>query len=260
MLGMDSTITLNNGTKMPRLGLGVWQIADGQPTVQAVQWALDAGYRHVDTAKIYKNEASVGRAMQASKITRDKIWITTKLWPADFIHAQKAFTLSLERLGLDYVDLYLVHWPVPGAEKRIWKAMEKIYEGGRAKAIGVSNYSVHQLENVLASANVPPAVNQVKCSPFDFDKELYDACQKHHVAFEAYSPLTRGQQFGDQTLNEIAKKHAKSPAQILIRWALQKDMIVIPKSAQQEHIKQNANVFDFELSASEMDQLDNLSG
>jgi len=259
MLDIHATIRLNNGSAIPRLGLGVWQIPDGQPVIQAVSWALEAGYRHFDTAKIYGNESGVGEAIRNSQIPREKIWITTKLWGGDQFNATSAFEDSRRRLGLDYIDLYLVHWPLPGLVKRTWKQMEKIFIGGKCKAIGVSNHNVRQLKDILSIASVAPAVNQVKCSPFDFNKELYDFCREQHIAFEAYSPLTRGHQLDNKTLQELAEKYHKASSQILIRWALQKDMVVIPKSAQQAHIQQNADVFDFELTDTDVSTLDNLS-
>jgi diketogulonate reductase-like aldo/keto reductase len=258
-LKIDSTITLNNGTKMPRFGLGVYQMRDGQETSDAVTSALGAGYRHIDTAKLYANEASVGRAIRASGIARDKIWVTTKLWPTDFIHPQKAFETSLGKLDLDYIDLYLVHFPIPGAIKRIWEQMEAIYKTGRAKAIGVSNYSPSQLRETLQHASVPPSVNQVKCSVFDYDKGVYDMCQKENIVYEAYSPLNRGRQLDTPGLVQIAEHYHKSPAQILLRWTLQKNMVVIPKSSHPDRITENADIFDFKISDADMQTLEQLS-
>jgi diketogulonate reductase-like aldo/keto reductase len=256
---VDSTITLVNGTKMPRLGLGVYQIPNGLATYQDVIWAFKAGYRHIDTAAFYRNESSVGKAVRESEIPRENIWVTTKLWPTDQLNPEKAFQASLDNLGLDYVDLYLVHFPVPGLVTKTWKAMETIYNSGRTKAIGISNFSVKQMEDVLKIANIPPTVNQVRCSPYNFDKSLYDFCKEHDIAFEAYSPLTQGRRLNDPVLAKVAKKHHKTTAQILIGWALQKDMIVIPKSEQKNRIIENADVFDFELSDSDMKVLDGLS-
>ncbi len=258
-LSIDSKITLNNDAKMPRLGLGVYQIPPGKSTEQAVTWALHAGYRHIDTAKYYRNEQSVGKAIRASKIPRKDVWVTTKLWLTDQIGTEKAFETSLSKLGLDYTDLYLVHFPVPGLVKRTWKTMEKLYEGGKCKAIGVSNHNVAQMKDIMSVANVPIMVNQVRCSPFHFDREIYDFCQKEGIAFEAYSPLTQGKQLGNAFVQQIANHYGKTPAQILIRWALQKNMIVIPKSAHQERIVENADVYDFELSPRDMKVLDGLS-
>ena len=256
MLNIESTINLNSNHKMPLLGLGVWQIPNGRKTEQAVEWALQAGYKHFDTAKFYKNESSVGRVINQSNIPRDNIWVTTKIWPTDLYNTQKAFEDSLKRLELDYIDLYLVHWPIPGFEKRSWKSMEKIYESGRVKSIGVSNYSVAQLKKILSIASVPPAVNQIKCSPFNYKPKMYEFCIKNNIALEAYSPLTRGSRLADEKLSNIAKKYKKSTAQILIRWALQKNIIVIPKSDNKVHIDENANVYNFELNAKDMHKLD----
>lgn len=259
MLNINSKITLNNKQKMPLLGLGVWQIPNGHMTRQAVEWALQAGYRHIDTAKFYKNEASVGCAINQSKIPREDIWVTTKIWPTDLYNAQKAFKDSLKRLGLEYIDLYLIHWPIPGFEKRSWKLMEKIYESGQVKSIGVSNYSIAQLKKVLSIANYPPAVNQIKCSPYNYKPKIHKFCQKNSIVLEAYSPLTRGSRLKDKILVETAKKYKKSTAQILIRWALQKEIIVIPKSDNKSHIDENAKVYDFEIDELEMQKLDNFA-
>lgn len=258
-LKLDSTLTLNNQTKMPRFGLGVYQNPDGKTTVDAVTWALGAGYRHIDTAKLYQNEASVGQAVRDSGIPREQIWVTTKLWPTDFLRVEKAFETSFDKLGLDYIDLYLVHFPVPGTIQRVWKKMEALYATGRVKAIGVSNYNASQLGDTLSIANVPPSVNQMRCSVFGYDKTVYDLCQKEGVAYEAYSPLTQGRRLNDPTVAEIAGHYHKSAPQIMLRWALQKNMVVIPKSEQQEHIKSNADIFDFEINQADMKTLEDLS-
>jgi diketogulonate reductase-like aldo/keto reductase len=257
-LTLASTITLNDGTEMPRMGLGVYQIPDGGPTEHAVASALAAGYRHLDTAKIYRNEVSVGRAIRASGVPREDIWVTTKLWPLDALQVGSACDKSLRRLGLDYVDLYLVHFPIPGLVARTWRAMEAVATSGRARSIGVSNFNATRLAR-LANADVPPSVNQVKASVFGYRRDVYDRCIAQHVAFEAYSPLHRGKQLGDATVIGIAASHVKSPAQVLLRWALQKDMVVIPKSSNEARIVENADVFDFELTDAEMVQLDALS-
>src|SRR5579864_4726350 len=206
-LNREPTTILQNGAKMPLLGLGVAQIPDGPATIHAIHWAFAAGYRHIDTAKMYGNERGVGEAVRTSSLPRDDLWVTTKLLPADSLNVKRAFEGSLAQLGLAYIDLYLVHWPVPDLVIKTWKQMEALYEEGHAKAIGVSKYNIRQLEQILNIASVPPAVNQVRCSPFDFDKPLYAFCQKHHIAFEAYSPLTRGQQLHNETLNRIAKNY-----------------------------------------------------
>ena len=255
-LTVQSTLQLNTKAEIPVLGLGVWQIPDGEPTIQAVEWALQAGYRHIDTAKFYANEAGVGEGIRRSGIPREEIWVTTKLWPIDITNAGKALKTSLDKLGLDYVDLYLMHWPIPGLVTRSWKAMEGLLEHGGARAVGVSNYSVGQLESVLEVAKTPPAVNQVKFSAFGYDQERLDFCTKHGIVTEAYSPLTRGKKLGDEHLNQIAAGYTKSPAQVLLRWALQKGTVVIPKSQNQERIAQNIDIFDFELSDEDMKTLD----
>jgi len=239
--------------------LGVWQIPDGTPTADAVAWALQAGYRHFDTAKIYGNEKGVGAGIRRSGIPRAEIWVTTKLWPTDQLNIRKAFESSLGRLDVEYIDLYLVHWPTPGLVTRIWKAMEALYAGGACKAIGVSNHSIGQLSQILRIAQTPPAVNQVKFSPFGFDQELLEFCTNNSIVVEAYSPLTKGARLQDDRLRAIAQQYGKSPAQILIRWALQKGTVVLPKSQNRDRINENARVFDFAIAAHDMDRLDRLA-
>ena len=258
-LKRSSTITLNNKTEMPRLGLGVYKIPAGQPTYEAVTWALKAGYRHIDTAKFYHNETSVGKAIRASGIARDKIWITTKLWPTDFINVEKAFDASLAKLKMDYIDLYLVHWPLPGVTKKVWRKMEALYLTGKVRAIGVSNYNTAALRATLDLANIAPSVNQVKCSVFGYDKAVYELCQQNDVVFEAYSPLTHGKQLNNDFITEIAANYGKSNAQVMLRWALQKNMVVIPKSTHEDRIIANADIFDFDISRADMRKLDKLS-
>lgn len=259
-LTIDSKFELNNHLQIPRLGLGVWQIANGQDTIQAVNWALETGYRHIDTAKIYGNEEGVGEAVRNSGLSRDEIWVTTKLFPSDFFNPRKAIKDSLKRLGLQYVDLYLIHWPPPVGQSKLWKIMEEIYKNGQAKAIGVSNFSINQVQKLLDNSSVPPAVNQIKMSPFNFDPEMDQFLRENKIALEAYSPLTRGHKLGDETLLKIAAKYNKSAAQILIRWCLQKGMVVIPKSAHKVRIQENAAVYDFEILDVDISTLDNLSG
>jgi len=257
---LQSRAKLNNNTELPLLGLGVWQIPNGKLTAGAVGWALETGYRHVDTAKIYGNETGVGEGIRTSGIPREEVWVTTKLWPTDQLNIRKAFDASLAKLGIAYIDLYLVHWPTPGLVPRIWQAMEEIYKGGRCKAIGVSNHSISQISSILRGAEIPPAVNQVKFSPFGFDQALLDFCTEHGIVVEAYSPLTKGERLRDNRLQAIAQQYQKSPAQILIRWALQKGTVVLPKSQHRDHLRENARVFDFAISAQDMDQLDRFAG
>jgi len=258
MRSAQSTLPLNNGTAMPVLGLGVWQIPNGAPTVEAVSRALAAGYRHVDTAKIYGNEAGVGEAIRHSGLPREQVWVTTKLWPTDQLNVRRAFDASLARLGLEYLDLYLVHWPTPGLVPRTWRAMEELSADGRCRAVGVSNHSVGQLAGILRGARVRPAVNQVRCSPFGFDPGLLEYCGREHIVVEAYSPLTKGRRLGDPRLGRIAGAYGKSPAQILVRWALQKGTVPLPKSSRRDHITENADVFEFAISPEDMALLDAL--
>jgi len=259
-LTLGSKIRLNNGEEMPRLGLGVYQVPDGAITESVVSWALADGYRHIDTAKLYRNEAAVGLAVRESAIPREEIWVTTKLWPTDFLHVQSAFDLSTRRLGLEYVDLYLIHFPLPGLMGRVWKAMESIASSGRARAIGVSNFSAMQLSHLLKKSTIPPSVNQVRASVFGYNKKVYELCQAENVAFEAYSPLRRGQNHDHPSLVEVAARCDKSPAQVMLRWALQKNMVAIPKSQHEARIDQNADLFDFAISDADLTLLDTLSG
>ena len=251
-------ITLNTGAAIPALGFGVYQLKPGEPTRQAVRWALEAGYRHIDTASFYGNEADVGRAIRESQIPRSEIFLTTKLWPTDFLRPAKALKESLRRLETDYLDLYLVHWPFVGRD-RAWKALEQASADGLARAIGVSNYSIKQLEDLFRKASIVPAVNQIEVSPFLSQTEVRAFCQAKGIVVEAYSPLTRGKKLLDARIAGIAGAHQRSPAQILIRWSLQHGLVPLPKSAKRERIIENANVFDFTLSDEEMRALDALN-
>ena len=255
----NTRLPLSSGASIPILGLGVWQIAPGEDTERAVAWALKAGYRHIDTATLYANEESVGKAIRESGIPREEIFVTTKLWPTDAFMVDEAFERSLKKLGLDYVDLYLVHWPIPLLGERTWKHMEGLYRQRLSHTIGVSNYSRSQLENLLRHASVPPAVNQIECNPFSYEKDLLDFCQANSIVVEAYSPLTRGLHLDDETIAKVAMQYRKSPAQVLLRWALQKGTVVIPKSSKKERIEENAEIFDFELNDEDMRRLDSLS-
>ncbi len=258
-LAISSSFTLNNGRSMPRLGIGVYQVPAGAQTESVVAWALEDGYRHIDTAKLYRNEASVGAAVRASGVDRGDIWVTTKVWPSDFYKVEAAFEQSLERLGLDYVDLYLIHFPLPGRIAAMWQAMERIASSGRARAIGVSNFTASQLGRLLDRAKVPPTVNQVRASVLGYNRATYELCRHAGVAFEAYSPLHRGRGLEHPTLAQVADRHHKTAAQVALRWALQKDMIVIPKSLHEARIRENSQLFDFELDATDMAALDAIS-
>jgi diketogulonate reductase-like aldo/keto reductase len=252
------TRELPAGTKMPVLGLGVWQMAAGTETEQAIGWALEAGYRHVDTASMYRNEESVGAALNASALPRDEIFVTTKLLPTH-ASAARELTKSLKRLRLDYVDLYLIHWPVPLVHPRYWRQLEALQERGLAKEIGVSNYSRDQLEALRQAGLKTPAVNQVHFSPFHHSHELLEYCDQHGIVLVAYSPLERGRGLNDSTIVSIAEVHGRTPAQVMLRWAIQHQTVVIPKSSREDRIRSNAELFDFELSEADMQLLDALS-
>lgn len=245
---------------MPVLGLGTWKLAAGRTTRAAVRSALTAGYRLFDTAKLYANEEDVGAALRESGLDRAEYFVTTKLWNDDhgYEAALRAFERSRHALGLEQVDLYLIHWPVSGQRIDSWRALEHLQEEGRCRSIGVSNYTVAHLEELLAVCRVPPAVNQVEFSPFLYQRDLLEFCAAHGIQLEAYSPLTRGQKFDDPSLAAIARAHARSPAQVLLRWGLQHGIVEIPKSSRAERIQENARVFDFALSAAELATLDGL--
>jgi len=256
---IDSKLPLNNGSEIPALGLGVWQMARGAETIDSVTYALDAGYRHIDTAKLYRNEESVGQALRQSGLPRESVYVVTKLSPADSLNVEKAFEESLRALALEYVDLYLIHWPVPLMGKAIWRKMESLYDQKLARSIGVSNYGVSLLQETLVFANVLPAVNQVEFNPFSWDPELLEYCQINEIVLEAYSPLNRGMGLDNRMLKSVSKHYDKTPAQVMLRRALQKETAIIPKSSNAAGIKENADIFDFELSESDMAALDELA-
>ena len=253
----------NQGVEIPWLGLGVFQTPPGAETRQSVRWALEAGYRMIDTAAMYGNEQDVGAAVRASSLARDDVFVTTKLWHSDhgFEAAQAAARRSSERLGLGPIDLYLIHWPrAASPEDRLgsWRALEKLQREGTCRAIGVSNYSIRHLEEIRANSDVRPAVNQVEFHPFVYDPALLDYCRQHDIRVEAYSPLTRGRRVDDPTIRTIAEVHGRTPAQVFVRWGLQHGLIEIPKSTHRDRIVENARVFDFALSSGEMARLDGL--
>lgn len=256
-------ITLNNGLKMPQLGFGVWQVKNEEAN-EAVAKALQTGYRSIDTAMIYKNEEGVGKAIKEAGIPREELFITTKVWNSDqgFDNTLRAYEESLERLGLDYVDLYLIHWPTPEFDHYIdtYKALEKLYHDGRVKAIGVCNFEIEHLDRLLKECDVKPVLNQVECHPFFAQNELKDYCAKHDIFVEAWSPLHQGGEvLQNESIKNIAEKHGKTPAQIVLRWHLQNNTIVIPKSVTPSRIEENFNVFNFELTANEMNEINNLN-
>jgi len=258
-----STTTLHNGVEMPWIGLGVFKVQDGEEVVRSVKSALEAGYRSIDTAAIYKNEEGVGRAIAESNVPREELFITTKLWNANqgYDTTLKAFDESMEKLGLDYLDLYLIHWPLPSQGKYVetWKALEKLYKDGRVRAIGVSNFKIHHLEEIIANCEIVPMVNQVEYHPRFNQRELHEYCKKNKIQLEAWSPLMQGGLLDDPVLVEIAEKYNKSTAQVIIRWDLQTEVITIPKSTKPHRIAENADIFDFELSQEDMEKINDLN-
>lgn len=259
---MDAKIPLNDGRAIPQLGLGVWQIPKGRKCEAAVRAALDAGYRHIDTASFYGNEESVGAAIRASGIAREEIFVATKLWNSEHGSPERALGESLRRLQFDYVDLYLIHYPVR-ERLRSWRIFEKLQQQGKALSIGVSNFTVKHLTGLLADTATAPSVNQVEFHPYLYQRELLEFCTDRKIVVAAYSPLTQGQRLDDPQLVALARKYRnpssgqpKSAAQILIRWAIQHGLVVIPKSANPARIRENAEVFDFELSPGDMRTLD----
>src|SRR6266705_2887883 len=259
-LTLGSRVTLHDGNTMPVLGLGMWQAGSGKQTRNAVATALEIGYRLFDTAKLYGNERDLGTAIRESGIPREEIFVTTKLWNNDqgYESALRAFEKSRRELSLDYVDLYLIHWPVPGLRQESWKALLKIRDEGLARSIGVSNYTIRHLEELLRATPAPPAVNQVEFHPFLYQKELLEFCVSAKIQLEAYSPLTRGHRLNQPVIAQISTRHARTPAQVLIRWSLQHGLVVIPKSIRPDRIRENAAVFDFELKREDMERLDSL--
>jgi diketogulonate reductase-like aldo/keto reductase len=247
---------LADGNRMPLLGLGVWQVPDGPECINAVRWALELGYRHIDTAQAYGNEESVGQALRDSGLPREEVFITTKFFPAHEDPAVEA-EQSLRRLGVEEVDLYIVHWP-QGGPTWAWPGMERARELGHTRSIGVSNFDVGELEQVIAAATIAPVVDQVKCSPFEYRRALLDACRQGGVALEAYSPLGTGRHLSNDTVEQVAQRVGRTPAQVLLRWCIQHELPVIPKSTHRDRIEENAHIFDFALSGEDMAELDEL--
>jgi len=257
---MNDAAVLNNGVKMPWLGFGVYQMRDGAEVEESVGAAIETGYRSIDTAAAYNNERGVGRALAKCGIPRNDIFLTTKVWNSDqgYDSALRAFDESLERLGTDYVDLYLIHWPVKGRFVQTWRALERIYAEKRARTIGVSNFHIHHLEELLGESEIVPAVNQVEFHPFLLQSDLRAFCRERSIQYEAWSPLMQGTALRDKTVRKIAKKYGKSAAQIIIRWDIQHEVVTIPKSVHSERIEENSRVFDFEISNEDMVRLDGL--
>jgi diketogulonate reductase-like aldo/keto reductase len=247
---------LADGNSIPLLGLGVWQVPNGPECVAAVRWALELGYRHIDTAQAYGNEESVGEGLRESGIAREDVFITTKFDPARRDPVSEAET-SLRRLGVDYVDLYIIHWP-GGGPTWAWPGMERARERGYARSIGVSNFNVGELRQLLAVASVPPVADQVQFNPYAFRKALLDACEQNGIVLEAYSPLGTGRHLSSETVGRVAQRHGRAPAQILLRWCIEREIPAIPKSTHRDRIAENAQVFDFTLSDKDMAELDEL--
>ena len=262
---LQDTITLHNGVKMPGLGLGVFKVEEGPDLVNAVRAAIVHGYRSIDTAAIYGNEQGVGEGIAAgikeTGIKREDLFITSKVWNSDLGYEStiKAYEASLKKLGLDYLDLYLIHWPVEGKFQEAWRALETLYTEGKVKAIGVSNFQIHHLEDLMKSATILPMVNQVERHPRLTNKEVLEYCKQKGIQLEAWSPLMQGQILDNEVLQSIAAKHGKSTAQVILRWNLQEQVVVIPKSIKEHRIIANADLYDFELTQEEMDQIDQLN-
>jgi methylglyoxal/glyoxal reductase len=261
MENLQSAASLHNGVQMPWLGLGVFKVKDGDEVVQSVKSALQAGYKSIDTAAVYQNEEGVGQAIKEAGVPREELFITTKVWNSDqgYDSTINAFETSLEKLGLDYIDLYLIHWPVKGKYKETWKALETLYKEKRVKAIGVSNFQIHHLEDLMQDAEIIPMVNQVELHPLLSQTELRDFCKRQDIQIEAWSPLAQGELLENAALKEIAHKYSKSVAQIILRWDLQNGIVTIPKSVKEHRIIENADVFDFELSSEDMDKISSLN-
>ncbi len=271
-LNQESKVVLKNGVLLPVIGFGTYKLQEGEETENAVKCALEAGYRAIDTASIYKNESSVGKVIANYGLLREELFITTKLWNADqgYESTLLAIDESLKRLGVSYVDLYLVHWPTADANlkttnaminkrEETWRAMEEIYKSGKAKAIGVSNFTIKHLKEMEKYANIMPMVNQVEFHPFLYQKELLEHCRLKDIVLTASCPIVRNLKSDDERITSISKKHSKTAAQVFLRWGLQKGIVEIPRSSKKEHIVENISIFDFELDLEDMEKLDSLN-
>ncbi|MFP7734990.1 aldo/keto reductase [Priestia aryabhattai] len=262
---LQDTVTLRNGVKMPWLGLGVFKVEEGPELVNAVKTAIVKGYRSIDTAAIYGNEEGVGegirQGLKEAGLSREDIFVTSKVWNADLGYEATlaAYETSLQKLGLEYLDLYLIHWPVEGKYKEAWKALETLYKEEKVRAVGVSNFQIHHLEDLMKDGDVKPVINQVEYHPRLTQKELHAFCQKHDIQLEAWSPLMQGELLDNNVLKEIAEKHGKSVAQIILRWDLQNGVVTIPKSTKEHRIVENSSLFDFELDAEDVSKIDGLN-
>jgi methylglyoxal/glyoxal reductase len=260
-LSLSSTAALANGVKMPRIGLGVFKVEKEEELITAVKAAIEKGYRSIDTASIYGNEEWVGEAIRQSGINREDIFVTSKVWNADqgYEATREALNSSLNKMGLEYLDLYLIHWPVEGKYTDTWRALEDLYKEGKLKAIGVSNFQIHHLENLLETAEIKPMINQIELHPKLAQADLRAFAAKHDMHIEAWAPLMQGGLFENEILKGLAEKHGKSIAQIVLRWHLQNGIIVIPKSTKPHRIEENADLFDFDLSQQDMELIDSLN-
>lgn len=262
---LQDTVTLHNGVKMPWLGLGVFKVEEGPELVNAVKTAIVKGYRSIDTAAIYGNEEGVGegirQGLKEAGLSREDIFVTSKVWNADLGYEETlaAYETSLQKLGLEYLDLYLIHWPVEGKYKEAWKALETLYKEEKVRAVGVSNFQIHHLEDLMKDGDVKPVINQVEYHPRLTQKELHAFCQKHNIQLEAWSPLMQGELLDNDVLKGIAEKHGKSVAQIILRWDLQNGVVTIPKSTKEHRIVENSSLFDFELDAEDVSKIDGLN-
>lgn len=265
MKNLQDTTTLHNGVKMPWFGLGVFKVEEGPELINAVKSAIKHGYRSIDTAAIYENEEGVGQAiheaLKETNISREDLFITSKVWNSDLGYESTlaAYETSLKKLGLDYLDLYLIHWPVEGKYKEAWRALETLYKEGKVKAIGVSNFQVHHLEDLLKDAEIKPMINQVEYHPRLTQEKVKAFCQQHNIQMEAWSPLMQGQLLDNPVLQTIADKHGKSIAQVILRWDLQNGVVTIPKSTKEHRIVENAAIFDFDLTVEEIQQINELN-
>ena len=255
-----NTITLANGVRMPRVGLGTWRTSEGDEVKNSVQIALSNGYRLIDTATIYGNESGIGEALKSSGVPREEIFVTTKVWNSDhgYTETKKAFDLSARKLQLDYIDLYMIHWPVHGKFIDTWKAIEDLYDAGKVRTIGVSNFLPDHLEELAASARILPMVNQVEFHPYLQSPDLIAACAEMGIVVEAWSPIMQGKVTQVPELQEIGKRYGKTPAQVSLRWIFQKNIVIIPKSIRKSRILENADIFDFELTEEETARIDAL--
>ncbi|MGX6443815.1 aldo/keto reductase [Neobacillus sp. K501] len=258
---LKDTVTLHNGVKMPWMGLGVFKVSEGEEVVESVKAAIRNGYISIDTAAIYQNEEGVGQGIRESGVPREELFVTSKVWNSDqgYETTLQAFETSLNKLGLDYLDLYLIHWPGVDKYKDTWKALEKLYKDGRVRAIGVSNFQIHHLEDLMSDCEIKPMVNQVEFHPHLTQKVLLAFCQKEGIQMEAWSPLKQGQLLNEPVLVDIAHKYNKSVAQVILRWDLQHEVVTIPKSIKEHRIIENSDIFDFELTQGDMEEIDALN-